>query len=908
MFFPKKKGHSKKQFQVKSFHAVNGVYFPERNQKVLAIRNGSVVLSFLQLNLSLLLRFILRNRLSKTALEKIKTPSLAVSLAVAVLLLAGSVFFAILKSHASVSTYTAQWSTQADFENNASTVSTATTKTNVNTSGIPGSVKLSTASASITQTDDGTTNTGFNEAGYNHNQTTLTGTGSGASVQLGVSGTGGSFKVVTGGSYSQCGLKSDGTVYCWGRNSQGQLGDGTSGTGRLTPVQVLKGASSSTNNYLQGITAIAMNDQAAGPYTCAIKGSDGSVWCWGSNYLGRLGDGTTTNSSTPVRAGTLTGVSALSMDSYAATDGSTCALKNDGTVWCWGRNYNGQLGDGTTTNSSTPVQVTGVGGSGTLINVSAIATGSVGSLVGSYACALKSDGTVYCWGNNAAGQLGDNTTTQRNAPVQVLGVGGSGTLTGITAISLGHNVGRTCALKSDGTVYCWGSNAAGQLGDNTTTQRNAPAQVCAPGTTVADGTCGGAGHYLTGVSAIAAQGIYFVCALKSDGTVYCWGRNADGQLGDNTTTQRNAPVQVLGVGGSSYLILSSTTYYSSGTFTSGSIDLTASNAFGALSWTLSGSYPGATLKVRTSANADMSGAPAWSACSDIANDSSITGGGCATIGHRYLQYQAVLTTSNNTYTTFLDSVTINYSGAYASSGTITKFLVDAGAQASFTNINWNGTNTSNTATKFRTRGITDAQCTSYGSCANAWTALSPTLQWSNCDGASGLNTGLCSGGYYAVSNAYITANNASSTYPTYRYLEIELTLTTSNGGESPQLNDFTIGYKLNAPPTVAHTITPVQGSDGLVHLTYSISDSDTAEAINQPGYTDVSFQYWDGSTWQTASTFLKPDKAALQYCKHASEHNLKNSGKPWKYLLIPHSEVLPNMSLGYLAGKREFTG
>lgn len=179
----------------------------------------------------------------------------------------------------------------------------------------------------------------------------------------------------------------------------------------------------------------------------------------------------------------------------------TASLKSDGTVWAWGNNSHGQLGDGTTINKSIPVQVLGSGGVGYLTGVTAIAAGYT------HTVALKADGTVWAWGYNSVGELGDGTTTNRSTPVQVLGHGGVGYLTGVTAIAAGYD--HTLALKSDGTLWAWGNNSNGQLGDGTTTNRFTPVQVVG---------AGGAG-YLTGVTVIAGGGRHTL-ALKSDGTLW----------------------------------------------------------------------------------------------------------------------------------------------------------------------------------------------------------------------------------------------------------------------------------------------------------------------------------------------------------------------------------------------------
>ncbi len=246
---------------------------------------------------------------------------------------------------------------------------------------------------------------------------------------------------------------------------------------------------------------------AAGQYHSVALKSDGNVVTWGGNGSGQLGDGTTTNHSSPMAVPGLTDVVAV-----AAGRHHTVALKSDGTVWAWGNNYYGQLGDGTTTYRSSPQMVPGISG------VMAIAAGMY------HTVAVKSDGTVMAWGNNGQGQLGDGTTTNHSSPVVVPG------LSGVVAAAAGRY--HTIALKSDGTVLTWGYNIYGQLGDGTTTQRNSPQMVFA----------------LSSVVAVAA-GDYHTVALKSDGTVTTWGENGNGQLGDGTFTDRLSPVTVSGLGG-----------------------------------------------------------------------------------------------------------------------------------------------------------------------------------------------------------------------------------------------------------------------------------------------------------------------------------------------------------------------
>jgi alpha-tubulin suppressor-like RCC1 family protein len=159
-----------------------------------------------------------------------------------------------------------------------------------------------------------------------------------------------------------------------------------------------------------------------------------------------------------------------------------------------------------------------------------------------HTCALSSSGTVYCWGGNGNGQLGNNSTTEENTPVEVLGVGGSGNLSGISSVTAGG--AHTCALSSSGTVYCWGGNGNGQLGNNSTTEENTPVEVLG---------VGGSG-YLSNISSVTA-GSAHTCAMSSSGNVYCWGADDSGQLGNNSTTEENTPIEVEGVGGTGFLFL-----------------------------------------------------------------------------------------------------------------------------------------------------------------------------------------------------------------------------------------------------------------------------------------------------------------------------------------------------------------
>ena len=339
---------------------------------------------------------------------------------------------------------------------------------------------------------------------------------------------------VAAGQYHSLALKNDGTVWAWGYNGNGELGDGTS-TSRTSPVQVVS---------LTGVIAIA----AGADHSMALK-SDGTVWTWGYNAYGQLGNSTTTSSLTAVQVVGLSGV--ISID---AGPNHSLSLKSDGTVWTWGYNGYGQLGDGSTTSRPNIVRATG------LTSITAIAGGTYHSL------AVKSDGTAWAWGYNAYGELGDASITQRLTPVQVSG------LTGVTAIAGGAYYSQ--ALKSDGSMWAWGYNNIGQLGTGNTTASIIPvaSSACASGVYQGAGLSPLMGH-LT-----ASQN--HTLAVKADATVWAWGENANGELGDGTIIDRPTPVQASGVAGANGI---STGYYHSlAVLANGTVSSWGYNGYGQL--------------------------------------------------------------------------------------------------------------------------------------------------------------------------------------------------------------------------------------------------------------------------------------------------------------------------------------
>jgi alpha-tubulin suppressor-like RCC1 family protein len=292
---------------------------------------------------------------------------------------------------------------------------------------------------------------------------------------------------VLAGGYHTIAQKTDGTLWAWGGNYYGQLGDGTN-VNKNTPIQI-----GTATNW----KAIA----AGYGHTIALK-TDGTLWAWGYNEYGQLGDGTNVNKNTPIQIGTATNWKAIT-----AKGTHTIALKTDGTLWAWGYNVYGQLGDGTTDDKNTPIQI------GAATNWKAITTGL------HHTIALKTDGTLWAWGYNVYGQLGDGTTDDKNTPIQI------GAATNWKAITPGRY--HTIALKTDGTLWAWGYNDHGQLGDGTNTNKNTPIQIKTA--TNWHETTAGYGHTL---------------ALKTDNTLWAWGYNVNGQLGDGTNADKNTPIQI----------------------------------------------------------------------------------------------------------------------------------------------------------------------------------------------------------------------------------------------------------------------------------------------------------------------------------------------------------------------------
>lgn len=298
-----------------------------------------------------------------------------------------------------------------------------------------------------------------------------------------------SVEVVAAGENHTCTLRTDGSVACWGANNRGQLGLG-GGEDRGAP-QVVAG--------LASIRSLAAGFQ----HTCVVLGT-GSVWCWGLNSQGQLGNDGIDNEVRPVQ--TLDVSSAVRV---AAGQSHSCAALSTGRVRCWGANVRGQLGDGTTQRRTRAVLVEDV------LSARAVVTGS------QHSCALLMDGTVRCWGSNEHGQVGDGGPENRLRGTRVSG------LNNVVAIASAASATHTCALRDDGSVWCWGQNQFGQIGDGSDTVRTTPVRIPE--------------LEATAISANVANS----CAVTGVRGLVCWGDNTSGQLGIGTTTPSRRPVEVL---------------------------------------------------------------------------------------------------------------------------------------------------------------------------------------------------------------------------------------------------------------------------------------------------------------------------------------------------------------------------
>ncbi len=299
------------------------------------------------------------------------------------------------------------------------------------------------------------------------------------------------------GSFHGCAMLAGGRVKCWGSNDQNQLGDGTRDE-HLIAVDVV--------GLSAGVRQLAVGHD----HNCAVM-ADRSARCWGANFDGRLGDGGNLNQATPVP---VVGLGApVTFLAQGRTHG--CALLEGGAVRCWGVNNFGQLGNGNNTDSTTAVPVTGLGS-----GVRALAVGFF------HSCAITASGGMRCWGANTNGQLGDNSTVNRNVPVDVVGLS-----SGVFKMGAGQT--HTCAVNTAGAVSCWGESFFGRLlGDESPNDRAVPGPVPSLTRDVVDISLGG----------------YHSCVRLANSSMRCWGENNAGAIGDNSKLSRGLPTQVAGLG------------------------------------------------------------------------------------------------------------------------------------------------------------------------------------------------------------------------------------------------------------------------------------------------------------------------------------------------------------------------
>jgi alpha-tubulin suppressor-like RCC1 family protein len=318
------------------------------------------------------------------------------------------------------------------------------------------------------------------------------------------------WKQVACGPSSSAAIKTDGTLWLWGRRQYGNMGNnvGTAGY-QFSPVQTV---SSGTNWQLV----------SAGYYCVAAIKTDGTLWTWGQNAFGGLGDNTNGNSrSSPVQ----TIASGNIWKQVSTTSLHTGAIKTDGTLWLWGRNQYGQLGNNSITNVSSPIQTISGGTNWKLVTCGTYQT-----------AAIKTDGTLWLWGDNAYGQLGTGGTTSVSSPIQTISGG-----TNWKLVTCGRY--HTAAIKTDGTLWLWGKNNSGQLGTGNTVDIRSPVQTVSGGTNWKQVTFG------------SDQ----TASIKTDGTLWTWGLGNNGQLGNNNSINVSSPVQTA-AGGTNWKQVSTNTF------------------------------------------------------------------------------------------------------------------------------------------------------------------------------------------------------------------------------------------------------------------------------------------------------------------------------------------------------------
>lgn len=380
-------------------------------------------------------------------------------------------------------------------------------------------------------------------------------------------------ELASGGGYHMCGIASDNNAYCWGYGGDGQLGNGTNTFVQREPIAVSRGATpqvgsatharawqiaagyyhtciigadarpycwgkgehgrlghGSQNNASVPVAVslpggVAAHDLALGMHHSCLAGSNGRAYCWGYGTSGQIGDSGLVSRWSPALVAQTNGLAGKKAQAVAAGSGHSCVLTKDRTLHCWG--HGAELGSGTTGNSTTPVSVATVRSRNILPYKSAQ---SIAQGQGGVTCGVFSDQWVYCWGNNATGQVGSGSAPTQTTPIAIA----RGAIpTGVTLRQVAVGGQHACAVGSNEQVYCWGNNQHGQLGDGTTTNRTLPVAVLR-----------GALPSERGIMAVAA-GSGHTCVIDMTYRAYCWGLNNGGQLGNNSQVSHStSPVAV----------------------------------------------------------------------------------------------------------------------------------------------------------------------------------------------------------------------------------------------------------------------------------------------------------------------------------------------------------------------------
>ncbi len=320
-----------------------------------------------------------------------------------------------------------------------------------------------------------------------------------------------------------CTVRDDGSLWCWGKGAEGQLGTGSSSAD--SPQRVKPDEWGKEDGKIEVITVSSRRI-----HTCAVL-ADGSLWCWGNGDSGRLGLGSANSASTPQRVmanawGNKQGQTAV--ESVSAHGAYTCAVLTDSSLWCWGVDAFGQLGLETSGEQYLPqrVQASKWGADHGHTAVLSVSAGF------HHTCAVLADGSLWCWGDGANGRLGTGNSNNQNVPQQVQAPQWG--QAAVLSVSTGWQ--HTCAVLADGSLWCWGDGANGRLGTGNSTEQNIPHRIEAPEWDQLD-------RGQTAVISVSA-GYSHTCAVLADGSLWCWGDGANGRLGTGNNNEQNTPQQV----------------------------------------------------------------------------------------------------------------------------------------------------------------------------------------------------------------------------------------------------------------------------------------------------------------------------------------------------------------------------